>query len=130
MSTIYGKNIETITIPFPEEKYNSYLKRVGVASEKEVTMSMLETMLVAIIADFKKGSTSLDELSEVLGHLWDCVFHSYPTEQQYRHSEIDSVLSAGAELNYEVRHIESPGERDFIEDMSKVLQFYNQHSSF
>ena len=106
MAKIYGPNIETITIPFPEEKYNRYLDEVGVTGENELSFTTLTEMMLAIIRDFKNGSVALDELSDIFGHLWQYVFHKFPTEQQYRHSEINDVLYEGGELNFYVRHIE------------------------
>jgi len=129
MSKIYGPNIETITIPFPEEKYNRYLDEVGVTNEKELSFTALTEMMLAIIRDFKNGSVSLDEISDMFGHLWHYVFLCFPFEQRNLYSEIDDTLLAGSELNYEIRHIIYPNGGNLVLFMTRVMQFYDRRSN-
>src|SRR5260370_35368740 len=97
MSKMYTKDEkEIIIIPFPKEKYNGYLVKAGVADEKKLSPFALTDVMIAIIRDFKDGSNSLDDLSEMFGNLWQVVFHSYSFEEQNRFSEIDDVLLAEA----------------------------------
>ena len=130
MSKIYTKDgKEVILIPFPEEKYNRFLAEVGETDEKKLSPFALTNMMLAIIRDFKNGSVSLDELSEMFSNLWQSVFHSYSFEEQNELSAIDDVLLAGAELNWEVRHITSSDEGDFTKYLIKVMHFYDKKAT-
>ena len=127
MSKIYGPNIETITIPFPEEKYNRYLDEVGVTSEKELSFTTLIAVIIAITRDFKSGKVSLDELGEMFGHLWHYAFLTYPSDVQHRFSKIGDVLYEGSDLNYDVRHVDDETTKErFAASIRYILNFYDR----
>jgi hypothetical protein len=121
---IKGQNGEKITLPFPKEKFIYHLKKVDVSKEQELTLSQLTKLMINVIADFKNGGVSLDELSVIFNYLlWDCKL----TDQS---SEIGIILDNGAELAYYLRHAADNGEPNstFTEFLYSLMHFYDRRA--
>lgn len=122
----------TIAIPFPEDKFTNHLKKVGVSDALSLTFPKLVELMVNVISDFKKGTMSLDELSEIFEFLaYDGYFRKQPDSLQDRFFEIGNVLESGGELSFYLRSTKEDGQPNpqFAQFYAEVMNFYNKRGT-
>jgi hypothetical protein len=107
-----------IHIPFPNEKYNRYLQKIGVAYEKQPTPTQVKELLITIISDFLSGDLSLDEFSSICGSLWSDLNH----EEKF--TEFGQFLMGISDLRYYVRH---PTNNAVEEIIIRVINYYDKN---
>jgi len=118
---------EVISPPFTEGKFKSYLSMLGLAAFKEANFAQQQKMFLYIIADFKSGKNSLDEMSSLAGEMY-----SYPEDSDTPElEELKSVLYDCSELNFYVRRIleidsEVKGS-SFISMILPVMEYYQKY---
>ena len=118
---------EVINPRFPEEKFESYINMFGLTSFKEATFTQQQKMFLYIIADFKSGKNSLDEMSSLAGEMY-----SYPEDNDTPElAELKSALYDCSELNFYVRRIleidsEIKGS-SFISMILSVMEYYQKY---
>ena len=124
MSTIYGEHDEVITIPIPKEKFAHYCEAAHAIRGKPLTLEQKQQIFLSAIADFRKGSLALDELSEIAGHLWS-------TMGKDRSGEFADALYKCGELNFYIRHLHDleikTGNVQWF--MTEVMDYFEKHTS-
>jgi hypothetical protein len=97
MTTIYTNN-NTIEIPFPENKFNLYLKEFNVSSKKELSDISIFWITQKSYQDFKKGTLSLDDFSNIGGYLFNKV--------KEKPSHLSTILLEIGELSFYIRNVD------------------------
>lgn len=120
MATIYGENDVVVKIPFPEKKFQAYLKKLKVNKPEDLTPKQKQSVFITAIRDFKIGKLSLDEFSDMSGHIWQ-----YTKDKG---SELMQQLYHAGELNYYVRHIEDKNDT-FVRFMKEVMDYYEKYKN-
>jgi len=126
---IHAENNEEIDMPFPKDKFQTHLATLGVKTIKQLTHSKLVTLMGNLIADFRCGKLSIDELSSCFSHLWS---DFYLKRKDDRFFEIGNVLEAGSELAYYVRHaVDAEGKPNttFTGFLYEIFHFYDLRDS-
>lgn len=127
MTMFTDEHGEVIHVPFPEQKFKAYLKMAHLTTYKDGTLSQQRNMFLYIIADFKSGKLSLDEMSALAGEMY-----SYPDEQDsVEFTELNDALYDCSELNFYVRRIleikSNPRGSEFINMMLTVMKYYQNY---
>ena len=122
-----NKELPLIEIPFPEEKYNTYLAKLPVTPSGEPTTQQKKHIFISAVDDFKKGTLSLDELSSIADNLWSSL---NATEKATE--DLADAMYAAAELNFYLRSIDEDTEsgHSFVGLMNTIMQFYNKNKQF
>lgn len=93
-----------------------------VAGNNENKVLRTEALLRAASKEYKKGDLSLDELSCIIGHLFDRFTIDEKTKAES--SDLMHVLEIGTDLSYYERSsVNHPGKNDFIKHLKLVLEY-------
>jgi hypothetical protein len=122
MSTLYNQN-DTIEISFPEEKFETYLKDIGLDSGALLTVDLVKKIFIIIISDFKNGKLSVDELSQMAGDLWG----KLPEPHRFE-TDLGNALYKASELSFYTRRAYDEVCAGTLEDFSRsVHNYYEQN---
>jgi len=121
MPTIYT-NKETIEIPFPEEVFDSYLKKNNLKSEEELNDINIFLIIKDCYKDFKIGSLSLDDFSSIGGYFFGKL------EPNSKSSRLGGILLDIGELNFYIRNSESkPKFSEISNFLSSIDEYFINH---
>lgn len=121
MPTIYT-NKETIEIPFPEEVFDSYLKKNNLKSEEELNDVNIFLIIKDCYKDFKIGSLSLDDFSSIGGYFFGKL------RPNSKSSRLGGILLDIGELNFYIRNSESkPKFSEIINFLSSIDEYFKNH---
>src|SRR4051794_35139521 len=124
MSALYNQN-DTIEISFPEEKFEAYLKEMGLESGGLLTVELIKKMFLVIISDFKNGRLSVDELSQIAGDLWGKL-----PEPSRSETDLGNALYKASELSFYTRKAYDEVCAGTLEDFSRsVHNYYEKNKS-
>jgi hypothetical protein len=120
MSTISGwDSSEVIKIPFPQTKFDEYLKRAEHNGDKPLFPHFTRLIFQMAYDDFKSGALSLDDFSSIGGRLWN--------HEGNRDDKLSNVLLCAAELNFYVRNIHLDDYGDFPWFMGEIVKYFEEN---
>ncbi len=129
MATITDEFGEVVEIPFPTGKFSEYLDLCEVTDFSQASFKLQQKIFLLIIADFRSGKNSLDDLSSMASEML-----SYPESNDSSElSEFNDTLSDCSELNFYVRRIFELDAKNegfgsmFISFMSSVMKYYYKY---
>jgi hypothetical protein len=111
------KELKTIKIPFPFDKFFEYEKKVGVKEESDFGIKEIREIFLLSINDFKKGKISSDELSSISEKLFNLLVKNNLFKQD---ENLFFAIQASAEISFYTRHPESENLNRFLKE---VLDF-------
>jgi len=110
-----------INTPFPEEKFQAYLKTIGASSEDKLTQEQAQLLLVMAISDFKTGKLGLDELADMGDIVW--------TREESKLTDLARASYACAELTFTVRRVTASKEAtmQFVDYIADAFTYYEAY---
>src|SRR6266487_1901966 len=112
-----------IHISFPQAEFDTYLLKARVTSSNRLTVETINQVFLLIVAGFKEGAISVEQLAIMSGRLLERInqIGKYDSEMGY-------VLDDASELHFYVRQIQDTiCAQTFVEDLRRTLDYFDKN---
>lgn len=116
MSRIFSDN-DMIEISFPEDKFNKYLHLLKIEN-KDLDLINSEMIFALSFKDFKIGTNSLDEFSEISNFLLSQI------DRVKTAPDFINALESAAELNFYVRNVNNTEDTSISDFMATIEGYF------
>ncbi|HSW88225.1 MAG TPA: hypothetical protein VLG12_03625 [Candidatus Saccharimonadales bacterium] len=128
MKTSLHSNLENSSKPLTISIKNKFIKqlaKLGIKNQKELTITLLVTLMGNIIEDFTEDRLTMQDLSAMFSALWEEFYFHRTEEEKDTFSEIIDVLRYVKEIDYYTHDLDPY----FFSCLQSIFKFYTKRNT-